>query len=406
MGNKHALAPDVARLVADEAPRSPLVDLFCGMCSIGSAVAPSGRPVWGNDIQGYAAVAAECLIASRDQPVRSPELSRILFSDFSKNAQALRSRFEPELRQEIQTLARNDLDAYQSAYADWRHVGNDVALASEAQRLARHPKTFPYRLCTLTFAWGYFGLAQAIELDSLRYAIDRAKLAGTLTADQAQWALLALLGTASTCGSAPGHFAQYLKGSTVESFARIARQRARHPWDIFLQLADGHRPFGGRRWRKQNRVMCQDALGIWPALDDLDVAHAVIYADPPYSKDHYSRYYHVLETLTRYDYPSASGSGRYRPDRFHTPFSLKREVAGAFQTLFQSIADRGWTLVLSYPSNGLLTKCSDGASLDDLLGASFRRVRLAHQTPIAHSTLGARHGASRVDAVELIWVAS
>jgi adenine-specific DNA-methyltransferase len=172
-------------------------------------------------------------------------------------------------------------------------------------------------------------------------------------------------------------------------------------WEEFMVAADAQRPFGTRTWRSTNRVTVQDALATWPKPRRGSWERAIVYADPPYSKDHYSRYYHVLETLVKYDYPQASGAGRYRPDRFATPFSLKRQVQRAFDSLFARIAERDWSLVLSYPSNGLVPE----ADLHALVAAHFRDTRLAVRRPIAHSTLGGRHGRATNAAEELMWVA-
>src|SRR4051812_34378935 len=97
MGNKHALAPDVARLVTSVPSKGPLIDLFCGMCSIGSAVAASGRPVWGNDIQAYAALAAHCHLSAAEEPLRSTEMMNLLSGPFEQNAAALSERFDEAL---------------------------------------------------------------------------------------------------------------------------------------------------------------------------------------------------------------------------------------------------------------------------------------------------------------------
>jgi adenine-specific DNA-methyltransferase len=48
-----------------------------------------------------------------------------------------------------------------------------------------------------------------------------------------------------------------------------------------------------------------------------------VYADPPYAPVHYSRFYHALETLVKYDYPAIEHKGRYRIDRHQSPFSQK-----------------------------------------------------------------------------------
>ena len=405
MGNKHLLAPDVARIVASERDGSPLIDLFSGMCSIAAAVAPSERPIWSNDVQEYAALVARCHLASQSPPVRASDLAGLLASDFVANVRKLRARFDKPLREEKAALEAKDPTGYRAIVDSWTHVGNDELLAGEAERLADDSRSFPFRLCAITFAHGYFGLRQAVEIDSIRYGIAQAEAAGELDADQARWALLALLQAASICAATPGHFAQFLRPNSDASARRIHRQRLRSPWSLFLDAADAQSPFGTQSWRARNEVHCADALGLWPLLDTHELEHAIVYADPPYGKDQYSRYYHVLETLVRYDYPKAFGAGRYRPDRFTTPFSLKTKVSEAFNSLFLEISNRGWTLVLSYPSNGLLHR-ADSQPLDRMLGQYFSKVDRSLSTRTFHSTLGARHGAAKTSASEIVWVAS
>ena len=126
-----------------------------------------------------------------------------------------------------------------------------------------------------------------------------------------------------------------------------------------------------------------------------------VYADPPYTKDHYSRFYHVYETLYRYDFPESEGAGRYRPDRFSTPFSLARDVEEAFRRLFASIAKRDLPLVLSYPDNGLLHR--DGRHVTDLLQEHFT-IEQTHNMTLQHSTLGASKGSHVKSAREGVYV--
>jgi hypothetical protein len=181
MGNKHDLAADVVRLAQETARDAPLVDLFCGMCSIGQAFASTGRPVWGNDVQAYAGLAARCHLTSTAAPLRSPELAGKLHSYFRDNASLLRERFCEAVRQEALILHSHDGSRYAAAHDAWRHTGNDADIAAEVSDLAAGRVDGPHRLVTLTFAWGYFGVAQAIALDSIRYAIDAARRDRVLT---------------------------------------------------------------------------------------------------------------------------------------------------------------------------------------------------------------------------------
>ncbi|HEX8744040.1 MAG TPA: DNA adenine methylase [Thermoleophilaceae bacterium] len=404
MGNKHDVAPVVAELVRRRRRNRPFLDLFCGMCSVGGAVADTSHRVVGNDVQQFAAHVARCLIATPEAPPKSDELIRSLRRSYLHNQRKLVERFGVDLAREDRVLGDADPHAYRRAYAAWRHAANDNAIAAELEELAAGGGAPPYRLATLTFAWGYFGLRQAIAIDSLRYAIDRARDTARLTPAEADWALVALLQAASCASASPGHFAQYLHPTGREGFVRILRQRRRDIWRQFARELGDVGPYGTSTWRRGNTVLEADALSIWDELDGLGLDGAIVYADPPYSKDHYSRYYHVLETLTRYDYPPAVGRGRYRPDRFATPFSLKGGVEAAMSKLCAAIAAREWTLILSYPSNGLLNA---GCGIDpgDLLRDHFKRVDLRMRRPTRHSTLGARHGSAHNAVDELLWVA-
>jgi adenine-specific DNA-methyltransferase len=125
-----------------------------------------------------------------------------------------------------------------------------------------------------------------------------------------------------------------------------------------------------------------------------------VYADPPYTKDHYSRYYHVYETLYRYDYPDSVGQGRYRADRQPSQFSIMSTAVGAFEDLFDAVAARGLPLVLSYPENGLATHRVD---LVRLLERYFT-VETVLEVPLDHSTLGGSKGPTTKAARERIYV--
>jgi adenine-specific DNA-methyltransferase len=405
MGNKHDIAPVVADFMRQRKGNEPFIDAFCGMCSVGGAIAPTGRRVVCNDVQGFAALVARCLVAT---PVLSPSPERLkesLQESYAYNQRRLAERFRDQLAEENLILGISDAKAYRAAYRRWRHAANTKDVADELADIADTGDFRPYRLTSLSFAWGYFGLRQATAIDSIRYAIDRARETERLSAAQADWALVALLQAASCASASPGHFAQYLSPGSNDGFLRILSQRRRDIWSQFLHEAGKLKPYGNRAWRRKNQVLQSDALTIWEKLDELNVREGVVYADPPYSKDHYSRYYHVLETLTRYDHPIAEGKGRYRPDRFVTPFSLKTRVEDAMHEFCGAIGERGFTLILSYPSNGLLNDVC-GIDPTDLLAEHFKKVDLCMRKPTSHSTLGARHGPARNHVDELLWVAS
>src|SRR5258706_4501012 len=149
-----------------------------------------------------------------------------------------------------------------------------------------------------------------------------------LTYGHTAW-LLASLGRAiQKVSTTTGHFAQYL-APKAESIARYVQQRQRNLWDSFIESIPIDGPLGSDDWRRNNRAFGVDALALVSRLSRLKARPSVIYADPPYTEDHYSRYYHLFETLVRYDYPELSGKARYRAARFQTSFSLKIKATAA-----------------------------------------------------------------------------
>lgn len=94
------------------------------------------------------------------------------------------------------------------------------------------------------------------------------------------------------------------------------------------------------------------------ALANPVIRPSVVYADPPYTRDHYSRFYHTLETIALGDAPFITTSnlgggdvksrGGYRSGRHQSPFCIKSEAPGAFSALFSAVANLGVPLVLSY----------------------------------------------------------
>lgn len=83
-----------------------------------------------------------------------------------------------------------------------------------------------------------------------------------------------------------------------------------------------------------------------------------VYADPPYTRYHYSRYYHVLETIclrdnpkVTYTFPNGKGGlsrAVYREGRFQSSFCIKSKAEQAFDEMFSIISKMGIPLVLSY----------------------------------------------------------
>lgn len=400
MGTKRKIAKRVARIVAQQSP-GPLLDVFAGMCAVSTAVAQT-RPVWCNDVQTFASTAAMAFFTSPPLAFGSDQAATLALPRFHQNATQLRDRFADELAHEQRALASSSVSRIRSLEHRMPNVARDHELDLERAILAKRPSAIPYRLFSITYSGGYFGLAQSIEIDSIRFAVDQLLADRSIDDVAHRWLCLALCQAASKVATTTGHFAQHMRASN-RNCRRYVAQRRRLVWREWLQAVFENHPIGTSSWRSRNRVFRQDACTL---LDDLrhENSHpSVVYADPPYTRDQYSRYYHLYETLLHYDYPASLGSGRYRPDRFRSPFSMRTQVHTAIDDLVSACAQLGSALVLSYPERGMLLDST--TVIPDLISRHYGRPPRVHSVAASHSSFGASKGRQNYSVQERIYVA-
>jgi hypothetical protein len=255
----------------------------------------------------------------------------------------------------------------------------------------------PYQLCISRYANVYFGLTQAAQLDSIRAAIDRVS---PEQGDVRDLLLAALLIAATVCSTGP-HFAQPRK-LTAASFRDTIERRARSVvWEFELALRRlTARPPLRRPIRAVTQLDWRDAIPRFAA--GLGGRPAAVYFDPPYSKLQYSRYYHVLNVLISYDYPTIQGVGRYPPmaDRFSSRFENRPLTAqNEFEQAFDMCRDLGLNTLVSYSGTGFVPI----EILSAAMRARFREV-LEFSERIRHHSQGTRLGEHLGHVTEYVFV--
>lgn len=130
-------------------------------------------------------------------------------------------------------------------------------------------------------------------------------------------------------------------------------------------------------------------------------SYSVVYADPPYTRDHYSRFYHVLETMCLRDNPAISqvmkdgnlipSRGAYREDRHQSEFCIRSTAPAAFEALFRSAREHGLPLVLSYSphetGDGTHPRVVSMNQIIELARASYDRVEVCAVEGVTHNQL-------------------
>lgn len=386
MGTKREIAPAVVDVMSSAQPGIAL-DVFAGMCSVGEALFPS-RQVWTNDVQKFAYEVATAIFTDCGSPDDRLAVSDRQFSGFELEKNRISDVFKDSLLLEEEMLVCDNFVDFEATYS----------LFKEA--LIRDRSSFSggeYSLFTTIYSDSYFGLAQAIEIDSIMASIDGA----SVSPNQVRWLKIALGRAMLRVANSTGHFAQFLKPK-ASSFRTFSRQRRRSVWEELLNSFEEMEPVGTREWRKRNKSFNLDCLDLVPRLSKYKIRPSVIYADPPYTDDQYSRFYHLLETLILYDYPEVSGAGLYRADRFRTSFSLRTEAATALDTLVAQVASTGADMVLSYPTNGLVYEV--GSDPLAIMRKYYRSVERCYAISHKHSTFGASKGLAKSAVVEQIFL--
>lgn len=395
MGTKRLLAPQVRALMLRLAPKARVADLFSGLGAVAACLSPD-LPVLANDTMEFAACVARARLLE-EEPVQSAERTLSMLTDsYIRQRQWLCEAFAEGLRKEAEILAGGDAKALTSHMRTAPHVGNSSELSAIATESAVAPDHARFCMASLYFASSYFSAVQAADIDAVRYAIEV-----TCFPPGVRDRLLACwLAACSRMINSPGHTAQYLQPHDAATLRRVTRQWRRPFWATFHQIACDWRRVGTRSWRLKNVVTQRDALALVQDHGAMQNVGA-IYADPPYTKDQYSRFYHVYETLYLYDFPASTGLGRYRGGRYSSPFCLASQADEAFSRLFAAIAKGRVPFVLSYPDAGLLHRL--GSDLYAKLRAAFPVIEVLSFSH-SHSTMGASRGPARKAAMENLYV--
>lgn len=328
------------------------VDLFSGTGSVSLQAIRAGYQVLANDLQPYsAAVLQSLLLADRE--------------GLSEVAARLPNLMTPERLLAGSRSAAKDLLAREDQFLkalgtrswEWRayqQFCRDTPLVSGTAGETRDLRAKNgWDLFTKYYANTYFGVRQCLQLDALREYAEG-------TDDAVKTHIIAAAVSAMTYGvSSTTHLAQFLKPTSEIRARNLLRLRR---FDLIEAVRE--RLIGLHSLplpRKRARVLeldFRDALG----SVQLDRS-TVVYADPPYFKEHYSRYYHVLDTFCLYDYPALTHNprlggttvGRYREERSVSDFGLRSSVKRAFSDLLRVAAAAGAPVALSYANTSLLS---------------------------------------------------
>jgi adenine-specific DNA-methyltransferase len=346
-------------------------DLFSGTSVVGASLKGQYN-VHSNDIQSYSSI-----------------LAKTYLSDLKSN---IPFHTVEVIKNEVSNLVNEFQFQYPNLVFDYSNT-NDlksiIKLEKAQQVLIDQDFNIGFHLFTKYYSGTYWSYEQCVWIDSIRCVAEKHK------DEPLYYAVMSsLISAMSYVTQSTGHYAQY-RDVTAENIDDILIYRRRSIWSYFEKKFNELIINLNGTATKHYRITTLDYLDCLRVIED----GSIVYADPPYQSVHYSRFYHALETLSKYDYPAVSHKGRYREDRHQSPFCKKTTVNNAFSSLFLGVKVKKAHLVLSYSDTGLINLQQIKKLAKEVFTDQYRVTVL--EKGHVHSTMG-RSDEKEQDVTEYI----
>lgn len=373
MGSKAAILPFIAaELSKVHTAGRPFVDLFAGACAISGGFGNIGKII-SNDIQEYSAVIASTYLR-RATKIGAFDIVSLASFIVEKNVSALPENLNYPVASTLSEFNK---------------------IEKRNRKLLNQEFDYSHHLFTRVYSGTWWSAEQCVWIDALREVLDTLLEKKKIEKSDFDFGLTCLMHAMAYTSQGTGHYAQYRDAKTDVGMADINKYRRASVSSIFKKKFDSL-----LKWNLESVVELEHELVSMDYKECLSkVGPSVVYADPPYAFVHYSRFYHAMETIVKYDYPeiqcrgNAVVKGRYRVERHQSPFCIKTKVVGAFEDLFEGVKKSGSDLLLSYSNTGMIEIEKLMSLATRTFGSSYE-VWFDHMNH-THMTMGRRDDRSR-----------
>ena len=336
MGSKARLLDTIKFGIAElNTENRPLVDLFAGACAVSAGLGNSHRII-SNDIQQYSSVIANAYLTP---------IERIGQFDIVSSAQSIVDEVFKTIPSQLSYPNDVSIEEF-----------NEIEVRSRSlidQKFYRS-----HHLFTRNYAGTYWSAEQCIWIDAIREVLDMLHNSCQISTSDFNFGLTCLLSAMAYTSQSTGHFGHYRDAKTIKSMNDILKYRRSSLSLIFSKKFRVLHAWNQASVHKsEHQISTSDFKNCLSKIEK-----SVVYADPPYSNVHYSRFYHAIETLVKYDYPELQREngvlvkGRYRKERHQSPFCIKSQVTKAFCDLFKGVKHSESDLLLSYSNTARLNQ--------------------------------------------------
>lgn len=352
-GSKRKLLKFIDDYITQHVPKEKaLFDIFAGSGAV-SYFYKDKFKIYANDSEQYSSVILNALL--KFQP--TIELNKIL-----EEVNLLKNLNEKKLEvfnlwviKEKEILNSYDMDVIEDFYLTFPNVWKENAIINNVEITIQSLKLSSfYALFTTYYSGNYFGVKQSIEIDSIRYAIEKADIdLGTKNM------LLSSLFYAmkEAVFSKDGHMAQPLGLSN--NLTRLFKQRKVSIYGKFITKVKDFYSDNFLTKDNENKVFNYTFEELFDYENDLFDDVGFIYADPPYTDMQYSRYFHLLNTVVDYKYPEMTiyrgevSKGLYTEGRYQSPLSQRSRALSYHKRFFDFCKKKqiGFGFSFAYPAD-------------------------------------------------------
>ena len=407
LGSKLRLLDFIEEQVRRVTPASAGVcDLFAGSGCVSYKLS-AHFPVTACDIQNYSIVICNALLTP---PELSDENTENFIARLKIDGAKLEEAFSALIHMEDDAIKKKDIDTLAEIID---HGSLEVFRQEKAKTSIFNAQSIVAaelynngligRDSFISRHYGgvFFSYRQAVQIDKILSIIR--SFANNSNNDIF---LAALLSTASDIAGTVGkHFAQPIKTRDAKGkvksivYSKAKKDKTADVIELYEKWL--RRYMSLTRGGFENHTIQGDYMDCLEKLGD-DVR--TIYADPPYTRDHYSRFYHVLETIAIGDEPEITrvkihgvshiSNGLYRNDRHQSPFCIKSQAPVAFKKMFNVTSLARKNLILSYsPYDETKNSHPRVVTMNQLVTWAkeyFPKVELVSAGPFSHNKLNSK----------------
>lgn len=322
-----------------------VLDIFAGTGCVAEMFKKKGYKVYANDVESYAYNISNTLLKNSYKI----NLKNITLN-YEKNMNALEFTYKELLEKEKTYIENKDssiTDFNNNIPKIWKKdfelKFNNIIIKTISD-LNDNINKIPFCLFTLYYSGIYFGLKQSIQIDSIRYAIEQ-------ESEKDRSVLLTCLYYAmkEASFSKDGHMAQPL--NPEKNPKRLFDVRNKDIYELFNNKLNNFKDtkdnnMEGTAFNKQFTDLINE--------DEIMNSVGFIYADPPYTDMQYSRYFHLLTTITNYWYPDMTykngelTAGLYADNRFQSNISSRSKSLHELTMLINFASRKNISLCFSY----------------------------------------------------------